>query len=157
MSDLIGHCLGIIFDGILTQCVTTRRAFNQIICGCNCSDAPCCSAEDVWPGDGGDPDDGEDEQPEVGERRPLLGQAKTNGNGSAPVDVPPKERERMKVRRMSEASGAGMGAEGARVEGGAGLDRQQLAHCIALLEGGADPDALATVIRDLRSEARKRP
>ncbi|SCZ90519.1 BZ3500_MvSof-1268-A1-R1_Chr1-3g02039 [Microbotryum saponariae] len=34
-----------------------------------------------------------------------------------------------------------------------GLDRTQLALCIKMLEDGVNPDALATVIRDLRAEA----
>ncbi|KAF2473909.1 uncharacterized protein BDR25DRAFT_125999 [Lindgomyces ingoldianus] len=32
------------------------------------------------------------------------------------------------------------------------LDRQQLSYCVSLIENGANPEALAKVIRKLRSE-----
>ncbi|ORY16758.1 mitotic-spindle organizing gamma-tubulin ring associated-domain-containing protein, partial [Clohesyomyces aquaticus] len=32
------------------------------------------------------------------------------------------------------------------------LDRQQLSYCVSLIENGANPEALANVIRKLRSE-----
>ncbi|OAJ36302.1 hypothetical protein BDEG_20492 [Batrachochytrium dendrobatidis JEL423] len=35
-----------------------------------------------------------------------------------------------------------------------GLDRETLAHCVALCEGGVNPDALAAVIKELKRESR---
>ncbi|KAL5387131.1 hypothetical protein DPSP01_003741 [Paraphaeosphaeria sporulosa] len=32
------------------------------------------------------------------------------------------------------------------------LDRQQLSYCVSLIENGANPEALANVIRELREE-----
>ncbi|KAK3202897.1 hypothetical protein GRF29_154g1103295 [Pseudopithomyces chartarum] len=32
------------------------------------------------------------------------------------------------------------------------LDRQQLSYCVSLIENGANPEALAKVIRELREE-----
>ncbi|KAJ5811839.1 hypothetical protein N7474_008140 [Penicillium riverlandense] len=36
------------------------------------------------------------------------------------------------------------------------LDRTELSLCVSLIENGVNPDALATVIKDLRKEASKR-
>jgi mitotic-spindle organizing protein 1 len=33
-----------------------------------------------------------------------------------------------------------------------GLDKQTLAHCVSLLEQGVNPEALATVIKELKSK-----
>ena len=36
-----------------------------------------------------------------------------------------------------------------------GLDKESLAHCVSLCEAGVNPEALATVIKELKRESRQ--